>query len=116
MESDSLIVRKSKLFILYILGFVFAFTSAIPAYINSSFLKSLSSEQFVGVIYSVGSILSLISLILIPKVLKRYGNYKVTLTFVIIYFFNFLSLAFSPNISDFIFLHHIGINVHSNLF
>jgi MFS family permease len=95
---DLLKFRKSTLFVLYILGFIFAFSSAIPAYINSSFLKSITNEQIVGVIYSIGSILSLITLVSIPKFLKKYGNYKVTVFFAVAYFLNFLGLAFFHNI------------------
>lgn len=90
--------RRSTLFILYILGFIFAFTSAIPAYVNSSFLKSLTNEQVIGVFYIISSIFSLLSLIYIPKLLKKFGNYKVTLFLTILYFLNFLGLAFFQNI------------------
>ena len=98
MESELSEFRKSTLFVLYIVGFIFALTSAIPAYINSSFLESLTNEQAVGLFYIAGSILSLISLIIIPKILKRYGNYKVTLLITTISFLNFLGLAFFHNI------------------
>ncbi len=90
--------RKSTLFILYILGFIFAFTSAIPAYVNSSFLKSITSEQAVGIIYTIGSIFTLIALISIPRLLKRFGSYKVTVFVAIAHFLNFLCLAFIQNI------------------
>ena len=89
--------KKSTLFILYIVGLIFAFTTALPAYVNSSFLKSLTSEQAVGVFYIIGSVISLTALIIIPKILKRFGNYKVTLTVAVLFFLNFLSLAFNPN-------------------
>lgn len=102
MEGQTL-RNKSTLFILYIVGFLFAFTSSIPAYVNSSFLKNLTNEQFVGFFYTSGSILSLIALILLPKILKKYGNYKVTVIFSILYFLNFLSLAFSPNFFEIVF-------------
>ncbi len=95
---DLINFRKSSLFILYILGFIFAFTLAIPAYINSSFLESLTNEKMIGFFYIIGSILSLASLIFIPKILKRFGNYRVTLFFAILYFINFLGLSFMPNI------------------
>ncbi|MFA5652405.1 MAG: MFS transporter [Candidatus Paceibacterota bacterium] len=97
MQSDSSAFRKSTLFILYILGFIFAFTSALPAYINSSFLGSLTSEQAIGIFYTIGSIFSLTILILLPKILKKYGNYKVTVFLAILYFLNFLGLAFIQN-------------------
>jgi len=103
MKIINIISSKPKLLVLYILGFLFAFTSSIPAYVNSSFLESLTNAQLVGVIYSVGSILTLVTLILIPKILKKYGNYKVATVFAIAYLLNFLSLAFSSNIIFIIF-------------
>jgi MFS family permease len=98
MKINLLNFRKSTLFILYIIGFIFAFSSSIPAYINSSFLESITSERTVGIIYTIGSIFSLICLIFIPKILKKYGNYKVTVFLVIAHFLNFLCLAFLQNI------------------
>ncbi len=90
--------KKTTLFVLYVIGFIFAFTSSIPAYVNSSFLASLTSQQSIGVFYTVSAIFSLISLLYIPKLLKKYGNYKVTLILSILYFFNFLGIALISNI------------------
>ena len=98
MKINLLKFSKSSLFILYIVGFIFSFTSSIPAFINSSFLKSITSENIIGVLYSVASIFSLFCLILIPKILKKFGNYKVTFFLVIVQFINFLCLAFLQNI------------------
>jgi len=103
MRINLLTFKQSSLFILYILGFVFSFTVAIPAYVNSSFLKSFTSEQAVGIFYSVGSIFTLISLILIPRILKKYGNYRVTLFLAVLYFLNFFCIAFTQNIFVVIF-------------
>ena len=98
MKINLLNFRKSTLFILYIIGFIFAFTSSVPAYINSSFIESLTSEQAVGIFFSIGAIFSLFSLIFIPRLLKKLGNYKVTLYLSILYFFNFLGLALFQNL------------------
>lgn len=103
MKINLLNFKKSSLFILYVLGFIFAFTSAIPAYINSSFLESITNEQLIGIFYTIGSIFSLATLIFIPKILKKFGNYKVTLFLTILYFLNFLGLAFIPNVFLIIF-------------
>ena len=63
--------RKSKLFILYILSFIFAFTASIPAYINSSFIQSLTTQQAVGLIFALNAVFSLVALIYIPKIIKK---------------------------------------------
>jgi MFS family permease len=91
--------KKTSLFILYILGFIFAFTSSLPAYVNSTFLTDLTNEQIVGVFYIISSFFSIISLVFIPKILKRFGNFKVTLFLSILYLLNFIGLAFTQNIS-----------------
>lgn len=96
-------IRKSTLFILYVLGFIFAFTSSIPAYVNSSFLKELTNEQLIGIIYSAGSVFTLLTLIFTPRILKRYGNYKVITTISVAYLINFLVLAFSSSLASIIF-------------
>ena len=82
--------KKSRLFVLYILGFIFAFTSAIPAYVNSSFLKNLTNEHVIGFIYIIGAIINLCALMIIPKILKRFGNYRVTLFSTILYFYGII--------------------------
>ena len=112
-------LKKSALFILYILGFIFAFTSSIPAYVNSSFLESITNERTVGFIYTLGSVLTLIFLILIPKVLKKYGNYKTTIILTTVHFFNFLCLAFLQNtyliLLSFMLSVAIGAMIYFNL-
>ncbi len=90
--------RKSTLFTLYVLSFVFAFTSSIPAYINSSFIKSLTSEQAVGVFFALNAIFSLFALLFVPKLLKKFGNYKLTLYLSVMYFLTFLGLAFFQSV------------------
>lgn len=94
---DLVNLRKTTLFTLYVLIFIFSFSSSIPAYINSSFLTSMTNGNLVGIIYSVGSVLSLTALISVPRFLKRYGNYKVTVFIAIAYFLDLLGLAFIPN-------------------
>ncbi len=98
MKDNFLDIKKPTLLIIYILGFILAFSSAIPAYINSSFIGGIVGTKFVGLIYSLGSILSLITLVLTPKLLIKYGNYKVILFYTVLYFLDFLGLAFTPNI------------------
>jgi len=98
MEINLSSFKKPTLLVLYALIFVFALTSAIPAYVNSSFLKSLTNEQLVGVFYTMASILAFASLIFIPKILQKYGNYRVTLSLIFLYFLNFLGLAYVQNV------------------
>lgn len=55
-------------------------------------------EKYVGSIYIISSILSIISLLYISKILRRFGNYKTLLFLTILEFLAFLGLAFLENI------------------
>src|SRR3989338_1844663 len=59
----------SPLPIIYIVSFFFTLHAAVPVYINSSFLSTLISEKYVGLIYSVAALLAIIALIIISSAL-----------------------------------------------
>jgi len=87
--------NKRILYYIYIINFLVAFSIAIPAYVNSTFLKEYATEKFVGIIYTVGSFLTLIAFINIPKILRKFGNYKTILFLFILQIFLLLGLAAS---------------------
>lgn len=64
------------LFILYSVGFLFALNQALPAYINSTFLAGLKTEKTVGVIYAAASAVTVVLFFLLPRLLRRFGNYR----------------------------------------
>ncbi len=70
------ILRKSSLLSLYVLGFIISFRFAIPSYITSSFFSAIIGEKTVGYVFAGASVVSLVTFLLMPKILKRYGNYK----------------------------------------
>ncbi|MDP1624953.1 MAG: MFS transporter [bacterium] len=65
--------------IIYILGFLFTLSHAIPTYINSSFLASFLPEGLVGIVYTASSIVALAAFIEMPRFLRRFGNLKLAL-------------------------------------
>ena len=95
-------MEKSKpVFWVYLLSILLVFHVAVPLYINSTFLSEFTSDDVVGLIYSIGAILTIITLILTSKALEVFGNYKTTLFLIFVEIFAVLGLAFS---SDFLFL------------
>lgn len=70
--------------VMYTLGFLIAAAFAIPVYINSNFLKEFFSESLIGVIYAVGSIVTIVSLMAIPRTLSLFGNYHVMATLMLL--------------------------------
>ena len=67
-----------KRVVLYVIGFIFNLSYAIPAYINSSFLAGFVSEKLVGIIYAASSILAIAAFMEAPNVLRKFGNVKTT--------------------------------------
>lgn len=75
---------------MYVIGFVFNLSYAIPTYINSSFLAKFTSNSLVGIIYTASSILAIMAFIEMSDTLRRFGNLKTTIGLL---FLEILSLA-----------------------
>src|SRR3989344_20064 len=90
---------SNKIFPLYIIGFLFALHTALPAYINSTFLSLFSGEQWVGILYTISSIVAIASFVFIPAFLERFGNYRTIFLFFIIEAVSLLGLAFGNSLS-----------------
>ena len=91
---NKLETRSSGIFVIYILGFLFALHATLPIYINSSFLSLISPEKFVGIIYSIGSIATILTFFIIPSILRKFGGYQVAISFILLDLLSLISLAF----------------------
>ncbi len=83
---------------LFLTNFLFAFSIALPAYVSSNFLKEFVSAKFIGIIYTLGSLLTIIAFANIPKVLRKLTNYKTAIALVVIQIILLLTLAIANNI------------------
>lgn len=81
------------LFILYLVGFLFALNQALPAYISSTFLAGFATEKSVGVIYTIASAITIILFFLLPRLLRRFGNYRLAFWFFILDGISMVGLA-----------------------
>lgn len=104
------ISSKNPLFILvYLASFFYSFHYALPIYIESSFISGfLSTEKAVGLLFSIAALFSAIFTFLFPRILRRFGNYKATLTAMGLEIIALLALAFftTPTIVIPIFILH----------
>lgn len=101
--------KSYSLFSIYLLGFLFAFHTALPTYVSSTFLNSFVTENFVGVIYIVANIFALFCFLIMPLILKKFGNYNTAITLVSINLMALLGLAFLRNPFSLIFLFLINL-------
>jgi len=59
---------------MYLLAFIFSLHIAISAYVNSTFLTNILEPRYIGLIYTISSILTLFSLSNSGFVLDKIGN------------------------------------------
>lgn len=90
---------KNNRKIIYLAGFLFSIPIALTSYINSSFLENNVGKYYVGVVYAVASIISIIGLLKMPKILNSLGNRLTILIFTLLSFFSLIILAFVHNVS-----------------
>jgi len=92
--------------LVFLTGFFFSLHLAMVSYINSSFLSSFFSEGKVGILYVISSLASILTLLLIPKILPRLGGYKFLLYSSLFNALMLFSLSLSHNayITGFMFV------------
>lgn len=83
-------MNPTKIRRIYILSFLFTLHVALSAYINSTFLSNIISEKYVGILYAVSSIATLLLLSKSSNILKYFGNRRLTLLLLLA---NMLSLV-----------------------
>ncbi|MDO8660230.1 MAG: MFS transporter [Candidatus Parcubacteria bacterium] len=83
--------------IIYWAGFIFSLPIALMSYINSSFISSFIDEKYVGAIYALGSIVSIITLLVINKTFSELGGYKFLLWVIGLDALAILLFAFSKS-------------------
>ncbi len=76
---------------MYFLSFLFTLHISLSAYVNSTFLTKIISEKYVGLLYTIASIVTLLLLSKSAGILKYFGNKKLILWLL---FINMGSLTF----------------------
>lgn len=74
------------------------FATFLSNYVNSSYLTQFISSESVGMIYTVGSALSILTLLFISRVLHKIGNYRATLAFVLIDIVCLVGMGFAESL------------------
>lgn len=64
-------------------------------FINSKYLSGILSEKTVGYTYAVGSLINIFIFIYAPVFLRKFGNYKLTLTIGLLELLALIGLAFA---------------------
>lgn len=89
--------NQLQLVVLYILGFILALSSALPAYIQSSFLEQFIGLKLVSIFFIIANVLTVVSIIFFPAFIKKLSNYFTTKVVLIIHGLSLLSLTVSTD-------------------
>jgi len=75
MQSKSeILATKRKIKAIYVVGFLFSLTVAIPAYIGSEFISLLIGKQSVGIVFATEAVATIMLLSVFGLILKKNGN------------------------------------------
>src|SRR3989344_8496291 len=95
MENVFSILSLRKCLIWVYLGtLLLSFHSYFTAYVNSSFLEGFFGSVSVGIIYALAAVISLLTLVLLPREIRLYGKFRTLLLLSILQFGAVLSLAY----------------------
>ena len=83
--------------IVYLAGFLFSLPLALTSYINSSFLENYISSKYVGVLYTCAAVLTITSLMFMPRLLSKLGNLRVSIILSLIFSLSLLVLGLDGN-------------------
>jgi MFS family permease len=89
---------RHHLIAIYAATLLLIFHSFLVAYINSSYIDQFVDDKAVGMIFTVGSALTVIIFLFVSHVLKKVGNYYATLSFLALNFLAVLGMAFADSL------------------
>ncbi|MCA9357796.1 MFS transporter [Candidatus Kaiserbacteria bacterium] len=88
-------VTRRHIIPIYAASLLLMLHSYLVAYINSSYLEQFLSTAEVGTMYTLGSALSVLIFLFVSRVLRRVGNFKLTLLLLTMDFAAVLAMAFA---------------------
>lgn len=84
---------KLPFLIIYLASFLYALHYALPLYVASTFIGEYVREETVGMIYALGSLVTMILFFNMSRILAAFGNYRITLLSIVLEVVSLLGLA-----------------------
>lgn len=84
--------------IIYVAGFLISIPIALTSYINSSILELYVNKYYLGMIYIVAAIITILGMLQMPRILTHLGNRFTALFFGLLLFTSFIFLALGEKI------------------
>ena len=105
-ETTQCIVNKKTFYVIYLLAFLAAFHTALPLYIESSYIEGVigrlsieSIGRYVGLIYAAASLVTFVTFLNISRILRHIGNFNLAFGMITIEILALLALALTHDLS-----------------
>jgi MFS family permease len=95
---NHLVYSARKIRVIYLAMVLLSLQSYLVIYINSSFLEKFVSESSVGILYIVASLFNLVLFFNISKVIKKIGNFKLSILLCLTALVGTIGMAFSNTV------------------
>ena len=89
--------HNHALYTICVLAFIFTLHAALPTFISSSFLETYGSASTVSLLYSAGSILTVLCFLCMSRLLRSIGNYQTTLILIVLQAIALLGIIYSDS-------------------
>ncbi len=90
--------KKTSRIIIYIISFFVALSSAIPAYVNSSFIEKFTNASMAGWFFVVANTAAFVAMLYFPKVIRKINNLMSVKIMMLIDLASLIALMLSHNI------------------
>ncbi len=84
MRHHAALPKSSILYTITVMGFIYTIHLVLPIYSNSSFLSLFANERTVGLIYMLGSAVTIFGYLFVPILIRKAGNYTTALWLIIL--------------------------------
>lgn len=90
--------KKNILFSVYLLSFLFSIQVALQNFVDSSYLETLMPAVYVGFIYTIEAAVAIGGFLLMPKILRKFGNFRVAIVLLLLEMISLLGLTIYHNV------------------
>ncbi len=87
--------KKDGLKIIYLLGFLLAISTALPSYVESSYINQFVNIRWVSICFIIANFVTFFAIIFFPRLIKKFSNYKATLLILSLSFISLIFMAIS---------------------
>jgi MFS family permease len=107
-------VKKKTFLLIYLLGFLWSLSFALPLYVQSSFIESIVGINNVGLVVFISNTISFLTLVGYGYLIRRFSNLKVAISIVVLNLLAVSFLIWSSGLWSLVY--YVGIFITMNLF